>query len=90
MYSSYSTSASHTHAGLPGSVAEAANPNNGQSNPFANTLGSSGHTHSVSGTTGSTTPTATTTVTVTEQNVGNGTAVDVRQAAFIVNWLIWT
>jgi microcystin-dependent protein len=49
------------------------------------------HTHDVSGTTGSTTSTATaaTSVTVTEATIGGSTPVDVRQPAFVVNWLIY-
>jgi microcystin-dependent protein len=49
------------------------------------------HTHDISGTTGSTTSTATaaTSVTVTEATIGGSTPVDVRQPAFVVNWLIY-
>lgn len=56
------------------------------------TTASNSHTHSVSGTSGSTTPTstATTNVSVSQSTVGGTTPVDVRQPAFVVNWLLWT
>jgi microcystin-dependent protein len=55
------------------------------------TASAGGHTHDVSGTTGSTTSTATaaTSVTVTEATIGGSTPIDVRQPAFVVNWLIY-
>lgn len=96
--SAYTGSTTHSHgSAFPGYASEGPNPGN---EPAA-TITTSGnqenhnhnfttdnvgaHTHSVSGTSGSTTSTAS----VSQATVGGTTPVDVRQPAFVVNWLLW-
>jgi hypothetical protein len=80
----------HSHAGgAPGILSEAPNPYDG-GGALANTNGQSGgHVHAI-GADGGHSHTATSTTTVSQSTVGGSTTqVDVRQPAFVVNWLIY-